>query len=92
MATKIEYSCDKCGKVETEPSQLWSILILVINRPGYTQVSSFHNVKHHADWCRACVEKAGMLPVQEVKKEEVLPLSIDDLVREIVHEECPYGR
>ena len=87
MSVKTEYKCDKCSKVSDAYKNMWSLIFVVRNGAGIDRIDSYQQSKFTADWCRQCAEKAGLLPVEEAKPEEIIPLTIEDLVRDIVKKE-----
>lgn len=89
MATKTEFICDRCGKVQNDDKQFWMVGFIVTTNRYITSVSNYTSVQHKREWCRACVEEFGILPRVDTKDAPApeIPLTIEDMIREIVREE-----
>lgn len=84
------WTCDGCGKKQTNPDDMWEVSISLKQcrhegpyhspRPGPKEV-----------WCRVCVVKAGLVPPPKTVKDHPVAATLEDLVREIVHEELDGG-
>jgi hypothetical protein len=55
----------------------------------YGPPAKYDTTKESALWCRACVEKVGLLSIPEKVESTVITpkLTVEDLIREIVREE-----
>jgi hypothetical protein len=84
------YTCDSCKReiVRTgeNKEQLWYVTVLY--KEGSEPHISSHNGTRVVHWCRACMERAGLTPIVELKENppEVVK-TLEDVVREIVREE-----
>ena len=82
------YTCDKCDHEQAEPDnprQMWRVAISFSDaiKPNYPVYRSQEREKL---WCRDCVVNAGLVP--PTKDEPTpLPLTLEEIVREIVQEE-----
>jgi hypothetical protein len=87
MMITTKYICDRCGKEQDTIQQIWSVNINVFANPGVLG-GSYPTKNVHQDWCRECTELFGLLPVVEIKKEEVKQnVTLEDIIREIAREE-----
>lgn len=86
MATVTKWVCDKCLKIQDTPEQMWRLNL------NFQHLQTFSNdwqmPRLAAEWCRACCERAGLVPQHEVPKEEVPAApSMEEIVRGIVRQE-----
>ena len=83
-------TCDKCKKEIPNDDTVWEVGITcepVMYRSGYHVVAKQQKV----EWCRKCVEDMRiMLPLHRVDQ-ETKPVTIDDMIREIVAEVMANG-
>ena len=91
MSTIITYKCDRCedervGKIE-HPWQLWEIKLAYDCLPFTQKENSYLPVWVH--WCRKCMAEMGLLdkPQKKDGTVEESPVTIEDLVREIIRTE-----
>ena len=84
MITTI-YKCDRCGKEQNTPEQMWEIGV-VYRHINYASTTSDKYPYQKQLWCRACLETLGALPQKEGAP-EVAKLSFEELVRGLVSEE-----
>ena len=88
MTIVTTYTCDKCGSSQTEtsnPRQMWQVAISFSDagKPNYPM---HRTLTHGKLWCRDCVVSAGLVP-PKVDEPTPKPLTLEDIVREIIHEE-----
>ena len=92
MAIETRYVCDKCGAISDNKDTMWRVGIVVCDIAcKYFNHSHVHN---KALWCRTCLLQTGLIvPKTEEEKaaEQVKPLTLEDLVREIIREETENG-
>jgi hypothetical protein len=87
---KTTYTCDACKKgivrEGAKRDQLW--YVTVYYREGASPQIAYSTGTREVHWCRACMERAGLTPVVELKENppEVVK-TLEDVVREIVREE-----
>lgn len=90
--TTITVKCDSCGDSWEDLSghrQLWNLHVNFACAPQEPHGYQYEKSKK-TQWCRPCMVKAGVLGSKEEKSElpaEVKPLSIEELIRAIIHEE-----
>lgn len=90
MSRRTIYKCDRCGKEQDSPDQMWLVGFVVTSdlyRSTYRVFDPDFN--HRREWCRACVEEFDLVPRVQTKP---LPVgepqkTLEDLIREIVREE-----
>ena len=79
-----KYICDRCGAVQDTVEQFWNVRVQVniVN-------SSFsdYDTGPKKQWCRKCVEEIGILPRPSNRPVSFPVMTIEDMIREIVHEE-----
>ena len=77
------FECDRCGNIDQDNSMdLWKVEIKI----NGSQQSSLSPV----EWCRDCMLKTELLDNKNEAKEkeiEVEPITMEDLIREIVQDE-----
>ena len=82
---KTEYICDRCGAVQSTAEQFWSVRVqvhIVNSNP------STYDTGPSKQWCRKCVEEMGILRGRDdVPVVGYSAPTIEDMIREIVHEE-----
>lgn len=89
MGITTTYKCDRCGHEQEEhsdkPRQMWTIEVGIRSKHNH-MLSSRQNQL----WCRTCVEDVHMLQIPAQGKQREIPPkpSLEELVREIVQEEC----
>ena len=79
------YTCDKCGHSQETRKQMWELGITshCIDGP-----SRYNTPKEKALWCRKCTQSLGLLPQEKTDPPTPEPvLTLEDIVREIIHEE-----
>ena len=85
MGTQTIYTCDRCNKTVE-----WSIGRRTLHSISVT-VDGNQCAHPILEWCRECVVEIGLVkwtPIPPQKKEDLPePISIEDLIREIVREE-----
>ena len=83
------YKCDKCGAEDTTNNiDLDRVGVFVGNYER--DFSCFHReteIKLTQEWCRDCRIRCGLIPVPKEAKIEVTPLTLEDMIREMMHEE-----
>lgn len=79
------YKCDKCGKQQNESNQMWHVQLRVVY---YEASGDYETPKLQSLWCRTCLDEAGLTPSKR-KPEELKPVTLEDMVREIVRQEIP---
>lgn len=84
MAVEIKYVCDKCGHTQATDDQMWSIGIAIVWARGTLSDS---NLNKKQLWCRACIEKLGLLPPKPPAVKPDPAPTLEDMIREIVREE-----
>lgn len=81
------YTCDKCGKTQTEPKQMWELGIVAREQTAHFG-RWVGTPKESALWCRSCVVKLGLLPSTENDPPKPTPTpTFEDMLREIIREE-----
>ena len=88
MTIVTTYTCDKCGSKQTEPSnprQMWRVAINFSDagKPSYPM---HRTLAHEKLWCRDCVVSAGLVP-PKVDEPTPEPLTLEEMIREIIQEE-----
>ena len=84
MATKMVYTCDKCGSEQNHGDQFWTV--------GVTATMSIYAGDQRVDKfsmqvCRPCLESLGIHVRTETKeKPDHNPPTLEDLIREIVEQ------
>lgn len=80
------YTCDKCGHNQTNDKQMWDIGISIST---HLYIAHNRNLAKRELWCRSCIESVGLLPPSPDSRKPPPdePLSMEDLIREIVREE-----
>ena len=81
---KTTYTCDKCSHEQENGKGFWNIGIVL--SPGETPPYKKIDHPQKALWCDKCVIEMGVKPLPE-EKTPLNPISLEDLVREIVVEE-----
>jgi len=87
---KTEYICDRCGAVQTTVQQFWKVAVTVsaLESPAFGSSGM-----KFGQWCRACVERIGLLPKVQTKDESpTLPPTLEEMIREIIREEVEAAR
>lgn len=81
------YTCDKCGREQTESKQMWEIGISA--RESTIKFNKWvATPKESVLWCRSCVVKLGLLPSAENDPPKPVPTpTFEDMLREIIREE-----
>jgi hypothetical protein len=94
MSSRTIYKCDRCGKEQETDDQFWTVGFIVTNRRyQYTYRLTDPNFDHKREWCRNCVEEFGLLPrAITPQNPEPIPLSLEDMLREIIREEIETNR
>ena len=87
MAETTTYTCDRCKSTSVDNEILLSTIRIQLQRRG-TGVGYLESVtpEHTAQWCRACLEKAGIThPFNPATAElpEKKP-TLEDIIRDIV--------
>lgn len=88
MSSRTIYKCDKCGVEKDSRDQFWFVCVL-ISSDMFPTVQHYGSWSHRKEWCRSCVESAGMLPrvvLKDVPISEPAP-TLEDMFREIIREE-----
>jgi len=93
MSTTTIYKCDKCGEVQPNNGQFWTVGIKAqCQGGGYSgdyKTAWYIGDQYKMEVCRACLESFGIY----AKKREAQPAqpapSLEDLIREIVRQEMP---
>ncbi len=81
----VTYRCDKCGKVIGEKDQLWNIAVVTACEPRKPGEAVGSWVKLKAQWCRACMERTGMVPLSDLKNTPPTPnVTLEDILREMI--------
>lgn len=86
MSIVTTYTCDRCAKSQTTDDQMWNVKV------SYQHIRMSDQDGPKALWCRACMEKVGILgPYRAETKlpdeSKPQPLTLEDLVREIARDE-----
>lgn len=83
------YKCDKCGTEDTTNEiDLERVGVFVGNyERDYSSCVREPKIQLTQDWCRICRYKYGLIPAVKESKVEVTPLTLEDMVREMVREE-----
>ena len=87
MTILTTYECDHCLRVSQSNEQMWDVEVRCVSndRRSYSRFEPAPVFK--VLWCRECVDKYGALGKNYVPKEKpsaVAPITIEDLIREIV--------
>ena len=83
------YKCDKCGAEDTTNEiDLERVGVFV---GSYERSYSFcvcePKIQLTQDWCKDCRHKYGLIPAIKESKVEITPLTLEDMVREMIREE-----
>lgn len=79
----ITYTCDRCKAADTTNA----IDIIPIN----ITLFQFKSVVKSAEWCRRCLNEVGLNSSMPKIPTIEPPLSVEDIIREIVKEEINHG-
>ena len=82
------YKCDKCGKESVDIKTL-DLIEVGVHVGGYNvsyPYGEHPKLQYNQEWCRNCREKAGLSLPKNDKKVEVTPITLEDLVYDIVYE------
>jgi len=87
MSVTTTIKCDRCHK-EVKNTEIKSININVADGANNRYEPSYSYPVKHADWCiDCCVEMQVYSPKKKTDEPTPPPITIEDLVREIVREE-----
>ena len=86
MITTI-YKCDKCGKEQPKPEQMWWIAIRYTHHGGNINDTYTPNKYQEKLFCRECMEKLGILFSEKQAEKKTVPPSFEEVLREIIREE-----
>ena len=84
----IIYKCDRCGN-ENEDNKILQLEEVGVHVGRYNLSTSFGGtpkIMFNKEWCIECREKTGLKLPPKNKVIEVIPLTLEDLVREIAYE------
>lgn len=84
------WTCDKCGKAQDDPKDMWEIGIH-LRRVARTDPYCQPKLALKGLWCQACVEDAGLVVPHTPPKNPRKPDTLEDLIREIVVDEMEAG-
>ena len=83
------YKCDKCGAEDTTNEiDIERVGVFVGNYER--DFSCFHRepeIQLTQEWCKDCRYKYGLIPVPKEAKIEVTPLTLEDMIREMISKE-----
>ena len=94
MTIVTTYTCDKCGHSQEDaksPRQMWSLEVAVKRMENKTYSAPFVN-KGGITWCRECVIATGVVEPAKDEETPTSPLTLEDLIREIIQEEIEAGQ
>lgn len=91
MAVKVIHKCDKCGNEwerdlpENKNKQIWTIGIGISHGANTMPISSALKTQQ---WCRACIEHIGLLPLAPPPKEgpKIIEKTFEDRIVELLNE------
>ena len=80
------YKCDKCGN-EDQDNKTLKLERVGVHVGDYNRTSNYvkTKVEYNQEWCIDCREKAGLAIPEKDKKVEVVPVTLEDLVRDIAY-------
>jgi hypothetical protein len=83
------YKCDKCGAEDTTNEvDLDRVGVFVGSYElNYSPWASEPKMQLTREWCRDCRYKYGLIPAIKESKTEIIPLTLEDFVREMISEE-----
>jgi hypothetical protein len=89
MVTIVSRKCDRCKKEVAAEDNLWEVAITCEPLGIYQHRSQFHHKakNQQSEWCDPCVKEMGVTRPLYRSPEEVKPLTIEDIIREIIREE-----
>ena len=83
MTIETVYVCDRCGGRQHDNAQFWTLTIQLKAGNGHCTMST----KHSMQMCRTCMEYVGVVPPIDKKVDLPPPLTLEDLIIEIVQNE-----
>lgn len=88
MGIVTTYVCDRCQKSNEDGEQMWEIG-LALRHHGFTNYHTTHDIHHKGLWCRPCCVEVGILApfIIDPEWKQPDPITLEDLVREIVKRE-----
>ena len=83
------YKCDKCGAEDTTNKiDLERVGVFVGSyERNYSCYVQNPEIQLTQDWCKDCRIRCGLIPAPKEAKIEVTPLTLEDMVREMISEE-----
>jgi hypothetical protein len=83
------YKCDKCGAEDTTNKiDLERVGVFVGNYAcSFSCFPREPEIQLTQEWCRDCRIRCGLIPAHKEAKIEVTPLTLDDMIREMISEE-----
>ena len=84
MAIITIYKCDKCGDEQSTPEQFWKLSVIYKHLGTGCCVNETKGI----NVCRKCLESLGINATPKTKESpKYSPLTIEELIAEIVHRE-----
>lgn len=86
MPINMQYVCDRCEATQDTAEQMWDVAISCEAINAYRSQYHSPNKYQKVMWCRKCVDAMGILTplIRAITPEQ--PVTIDDMIREIVQQ------
>ncbi len=88
MGITTEYKCDRCEHTQEERTQMWEVEVMRRSLDSPSASASAARQPPKKLWCKKCMEELHILPCKQGQEEKLPPPpTLEDLIREIIHEE-----